>query len=123
MCRAEGPCRRIAKLLGGARCACKLLTQTNAPPFTLRVKGQPSHLAIMCGSCPARPSLRLPYYLLGKRGTIESIIRSVAIDNDEGTVARTAESKPHYVGSPRDGLRVEIFDAWLAELRSEPAPT
>jgi hypothetical protein len=72
---------------------------------------------------------RLPFYLLGKRGTIESVIRSAVIDNHEGAVAGTAESKPHYyrvavpmteiwpdyVGSPRDGLRVEIFETWLAE--------
>jgi hypothetical protein len=117
MRRAEGPCHRIAKPLGGARCAGKLLTQTNALSFTLRVKGQASHH-------------RMPFYLLGKQGTIESVIRSAAIDNDEGAVARTAESKPHYysvavpmteiwpdyVGSPRDGLRVEIFETWLAEL-------
>jgi len=63
---------------------------TQHASFTRRGKGQPSHLAIMCGSCPARPSRRIA---CRKRGTIESVIRSAAIDNDEGAVARTVGVK------------------------------
>lgn len=73
---------------------------------------------------------RMPFYLRGKRGTVEAMIESAAVDNEEEGDERNAGSKlrdyrtaipmteiwPDYVGSPRDGLRVEIFETWLARI-------
>jgi nitrile hydratase subunit beta len=71
---------------------------------------------------------RMPFYLRGKRGTVEAVIEPAAVDNEEEGYGRNAGSKRHYyriaipmteiwpdyVGSPRDGLRIEIFETWLA---------
>ena len=70
---------------------------------------------------------RVPIYLRGKSGTIEAVIEPAAIDNEQEGFRRNAGSKRHYyliaipmteiwpdyVGSPRDGLRVEVFETWL----------
>jgi nitrile hydratase len=70
---------------------------------------------------------RVPIYLRGKVATVESIIEPVAIDNEEEGYGRNAGAKlhyyrlaiamteiwPDYIGSPRDGLRVEVYETWL----------
>ncbi len=67
----------------------------------------------------------MPYYLRGKRGSVEA-----AIDPDSaepGGYRRRAASRarwyrvaipmteiwPDYVGSPKDGLRLDISEPWL----------
>lgn len=70
---------------------------------------------------------RMPTYLRGKSGTIEKVIGTKAVDNEEEGYGRNAGSKGHYyrvaipmtqiwpdyIGSPNDGLRIEIFENWL----------
>ena len=70
---------------------------------------------------------RMPTYLRGKSGTIETIIATKAVDNEEEGYGRNAGSKGHYyrvaipmteiwpdyIGSSNDGLRIEIFENWL----------
>jgi len=70
---------------------------------------------------------RVPTYLRGKAATIESVIEPAAIDNEQEGFGRNAGGKlhyyrvaipmteiwPDYVGSPRDGLRIEIYETWL----------
>jgi nitrile hydratase len=73
---------------------------------------------------------RVPRYLRGKTGLVESIIRPAAVDNEEEGFGRNAGSKrhyyrvaipmteiwPNYAGSSRDGLRIEVFETWLERL-------
>jgi hypothetical protein len=73
---------------------------------------------------------RMPFYLRGKRGTVEAMIEPAVIDDEEEGYGRNAGSNlhyyrvaipmteiwPDYVGSPRDGLRIEIFETWLARI-------
>jgi nitrile hydratase subunit beta len=70
---------------------------------------------------------RVPRYLRSKRGRIESVIEPAFIDNEEEGFGRNAGAKRHYyrvafsmtelwpgyAGSPKDGLRIEIFETWL----------
>jgi hypothetical protein len=70
---------------------------------------------------------RVPTYLRGKAGVIEAVIKPAGIDNEEEGYGRNAgislhyyriavpmtEIWPEYVGSPKDGLRIEIFETWL----------
>lgn len=70
---------------------------------------------------------RVPRYIRGKRGIIESVITPVAVNNEEEGFGRNAGCKGHYYrvaipltelwlgysGSPRDNLRIEIFGTWL----------
>ncbi|HEX8534171.1 MAG TPA: SH3-like domain-containing protein [Allosphingosinicella sp.] len=70
---------------------------------------------------------RVPTYLRGKRGTVEAIIEPPWMDNEEEGFGRNAGSKRHYyrlaipmteiwsdyVGSPRDGIHIEVFETWL----------
>ncbi len=70
---------------------------------------------------------RVPMYLRGKTGTVEIVIEPAAINNEEEGYGRNAGSKLHYyriavpmteiwlnyAGSPRDGLRIEVFETWL----------
>jgi hypothetical protein len=72
----------------------------------------------------------VPLYLRSKRGTVEAVIAPAAIDNEEEGYGRNAGSKlhyyriavpmteiwPDYVGSPRDGLRIEVFETWLERI-------
>ncbi|MFS2151424.1 SH3-like domain-containing protein [Rhizobium sp. Rhizsp42] len=76
---------------------------------------------------------RMPTYLRGKRGTVETVIEPMAVDNEEEAYGRNAGSKGHYyriaipmgeiwpdyVGSPNDGLRIEIFENWLEACADE----
>ena len=73
---------------------------------------------------------RVPIYLRGKTGTVEVVIEPVAVNNEEEGYGRNAGSKlhyyriavamteiwPDYAGSPRDGLRIEVFETWLERI-------
>jgi hypothetical protein len=73
---------------------------------------------------------RVPIYLRGKTGSVEAAIEPAAVDNEEEGYGRNAGSKlhyyrvaipmteiwPDYVGSPRDGLRIEVFETWLERI-------
>jgi hypothetical protein len=70
---------------------------------------------------------RVPTYLRGKRGSVDTVIEPAAVDNEEEGFGRNAGSKRHYyrvaipmteiwpdyIGSARDGLYIEIFETWL----------
>ena len=73
---------------------------------------------------------RVPTYLRGKTGVVEAVIEPAGIDNEEEGYGRNAGAKRHYyriaipmteiwpgyVGSPRDGLRIEVFETWLKSI-------
>jgi nitrile hydratase subunit beta len=73
---------------------------------------------------------RVPIYLRGKTGKVEAIIEPTAVDNEEEGYGHNAGSRLHYyrvavpmteiwsdyVGSPRDGLYIEIFETWLERI-------
>ena len=73
---------------------------------------------------------RVPTSLRGRTGWVEAVIEPPAIDNDQEAYGRNAGSKlhyyriaipmaeiwPNYVGSPRDGLRIEVFETWLEKI-------
>ena len=73
---------------------------------------------------------RMPAYLRGKAGTVEAVIEPAGIDNEQEGYGRNAGKKLHYyriaipmteiwanyAGSPRDGLRIEIFETWLERI-------
>jgi len=70
---------------------------------------------------------RVPTYLRGKYGTVDTVIEPAAVDNEEEGFGRNAGGKRHYyrvaipmteiwsdyTGSARDGLYIEIFETWL----------
>jgi nitrile hydratase len=74
---------------------------------------------------------RVPLYLRGKSGVVESVIEPAAVDNEQEGYGRNAGERRHYyrlaiamteiwpdyVGSPRDGLRIEVFETWLERIR------
>lgn len=76
---------------------------------------------------------RVPIYLRGKAGKVEAIIEPTAIDNEEEGYGRNAGSRLHYyrvavpmtevwrdyVGSPQDGLYIEVFETWLERIEDE----
>jgi len=73
---------------------------------------------------------RVPAYLRGKTGVVEAVIEPAGIDNEEEGYGRNAGTKlhyyriaipmteiwPDYVGSLRDGLRIEVFENWLERI-------
>ena len=78
---------------------------------------------------------RMPFYLRGKRGLVVAVIESsvvdpAVVDNEVEGYGRDTRSKPHYylvaipmteiwpdyIGSPRHGLRIEIFECCLARI-------
>ena len=75
---------------------------------------------------------RVPNYIRGKRGWIESVIESAAINNKEEGYGRNAGNKRHYYrvaiplkelwpqysGPENDSLQIEVFETWLE--RSQP---
>ena len=75
---------------------------------------------------------RVPSYLRGKSGVVEAIIEPAAVDNEEEAYGRNAGSKRHYYriavpmtsiwpdysGSPRDDLRIEVFETWLERIQN-----
>jgi nitrile hydratase len=70
---------------------------------------------------------RVPLYLRGKTGVVETVIEPAAIDNEEEGYGRNAGSRRHYyrvvfpltelwqnyAGPQRDNLRIEVFESWL----------
>jgi nitrile hydratase subunit beta len=70
---------------------------------------------------------RVPTYLRGKKGVVERVIEPTAVDNEEEGFGRNAGSRRHYyrialpmteiwpdyVGSPNDGLHIEVFETWI----------
>jgi hypothetical protein len=70
---------------------------------------------------------RVPNYVRGKSGLIESVIYPAGLNNEEEGYGRNAGNKRHYyrvaipltelwpgyAGSPTDGLRIEVFEDWL----------
>ena len=76
---------------------------------------------------------RVPNYIRGKKAVVEAVIHPAAIDNEEEAFGRNAGNKRHYyriaipltelwpgyAGSTRDGLRIEVFESWLAKETSE----
>jgi len=70
---------------------------------------------------------RVPTYLRGKNATVEAVIHPAMVDNEEEGFGRNAGIKgfyyrigipltelwPGYKGSPRDTLRIEVFETWL----------
>jgi hypothetical protein len=75
---------------------------------------------------------RVPSYLRGKSGRIESVIEAMGMDNEEEGYGRNAgnllhyyrvsfpmqEIWPHYVGSVRDRLLIEVFETWLERIEA-----
>lgn len=73
---------------------------------------------------------RVPIYLRGKTGKVVGIIEPAAVDNEEEGYGRNAGSRlhyyrvavpmteiwPDYIGSPRDGLYIEVFETWLERI-------
>ena len=73
---------------------------------------------------------RVPLSIRGKHGSIEAVILSVGLDNEEEGFGRNAGVKRHYyrvalplaevwpgyAGSSKDGLRIEIFETWLERI-------
>lgn len=73
---------------------------------------------------------RVPTYLRGRSGTVEAVIEPAGLDNEQEGFGRNAGSKRHYyriamplteiwpdyAGSPRDGLRIEIYETWLERI-------
>jgi hypothetical protein len=73
---------------------------------------------------------RLPIYLRGKTGSVERVIEPIAVDNEEEGYGHNAgrrrhyyrisvpmmEIWPDYAGSPRDGLRIEVYETWLERI-------
>src|SRR4028119_2377085 len=70
---------------------------------------------------------RVPNYIRGKRGIVETIIEPAAVNNEEEGYSRNAGKKRHYYriaiplsevwegygGSMNDNLRIEVFETWL----------
>lgn len=73
---------------------------------------------------------RVPRFIRGKRGFIESVIQPAAVDNEEEGFGRNAGVKGHYYrvalplmelwpgyrGAAHDGLRIEVFETWLEKI-------
>jgi nitrile hydratase subunit beta len=73
---------------------------------------------------------RVPTYLRGKTGVVDAVIEPAAVDNEEEAYGRNAGSRrhyyriavpmtsiwPNYAGSPRDDLRIEVFEGWLERI-------
>jgi nitrile hydratase len=73
---------------------------------------------------------RVPLYLRSKHGEVEAVIEPPGLDNEEEGYGRNAGRKLHYYriavpmteiwqdysGSPRDGLRIEIYETWLERI-------
>ena len=62
----------------------------------------------------------MPFYLRGKRGTVEAVVEPRDGGDERGASVHAyrlaiplTEIWPDYVGSPRDGLRIEVDEPWL----------
>ncbi|MBI1191085.1 MAG: nitrile hydratase subunit beta [Tepidisphaera sp.] len=70
---------------------------------------------------------RVPRYIRGCDGVVESVITPMAVNNEIEGFGHNAGSKGHYyrvaipltalwpgyAGSPADNLRIEVFETWL----------
>ncbi len=70
---------------------------------------------------------RVPTYLRGRTGTVESVIEPMSMDNEEEGYGRNAGRLLHYyriafamtalwpgyAGSADDQLRIEVFENWV----------
>jgi nitrile hydratase len=70
---------------------------------------------------------RVPTYLRGRSGRVESVIEAMSMDNEEEGFGRNGgrllhyyriafamvELWPGYVGPADDGLRIEVFENWI----------
>ncbi len=70
---------------------------------------------------------RVARYLRKKLGRVEAVIEPAFVDNEEEGYGRNAGSRrqyyriafpmielwPDYAGSPKDSLRIEVFESWL----------
>lgn len=73
---------------------------------------------------------RVPFYIRGKHGTVESVIEPAAINNEEEGYGLNAGIKRHYYriaipltelwpdykGSKQDSLRIEVYETWLERI-------
>ena len=73
---------------------------------------------------------RVPRYVRGKSGVVESVIEPRAVNNEEEGFGRNAGSKRHYyriaipmaelwqgyAGGPADSLKIEVFETWLERI-------
>ena len=73
---------------------------------------------------------RVPTYVRGKRAVVEKIIEPAYVNNEEEAYGRNAGTRrhyyrlaipmtelwPHYAGSAKDGLRIEVFETWLERI-------
>lgn len=73
---------------------------------------------------------RVPQYLRGRAGVVESVIEPRAVDNEEEGYGRNAGCRLHYYriafamgevwptysGPSHDSLRIEVYETWLEEL-------
>jgi hypothetical protein len=73
---------------------------------------------------------RVPQYLRGQIGVVDSVILPAALDNEEEGFGRNAGSKghyyrmvfpmaevwPNYSGNPSDNLRIDVFESWLTKV-------
>ena len=89
-------------------------------------------LAIRSASRPASRSATTACRSIcaARRGTVEAVIEPAGVDNEEEGYGRNAGAKRHYyriaipmteiwpdyAGSPRDGLRIEVFETWLERI-------
>jgi nitrile hydratase subunit beta len=75
---------------------------------------------------------RVPTYLRGKTGRVEAVIEPIGLDNEQEGFGLNAGAKRHYYriavpleqlwdeyrGSPRDGLRIEVYETWLEKIEA-----
>jgi hypothetical protein len=73
---------------------------------------------------------RVPTYVRGKCAIVEKIIEPAYVNNEEEAYGRNAGARrhyyrlaipmtelwPHYAGSAKDGLRIEVFETWLERI-------
>jgi nitrile hydratase len=74
---------------------------------------------------------RVPHYLRGKCGVVDSVVEPVAIDNEEEGYGRNAGARlhyyrisvpmteiwPDYVGAAQDGLYIDVYETWLEKIQ------
>lgn len=72
---------------------------------------------------------RVPHYIRGKRGVVEAV-GTPAVNNEEEGFGRNAGVKRHYyrlaisltelwpgyAGSPKDALRIDVYENWLERI-------
>ena len=76
---------------------------------------------------------RVPTYLRGRTGTVESVIEPMSMDNEEEGYGRNAGRLlhyyriafamsalwPNYAGPADDGLRIEVFENWIERVATD----